>query len=324
MFLFKDSQSTPSMTTTPMIGTLAEKIDLNAFLLNNDKDFRSFLGPTINLRYSLASNTPEILVDKDQFKQLMAIFLSNARKAMPNGGQLLLQTKDVVLPEPDSPFPSGTPAPYLMMAISDTGNGIHTEVQGRIQQLFSGRWRPKGGYFPGLTRAKDILDAHRAKLLFYSQIIRGTTFKIYFPVSGSGERDRVAVPAIPKGTETLLFVEDDPMMRHIYTKYLRQRGYNVLEAEHGKEAFHVYENYAGHIHLMITDVVMPELNGRQLVDLMQMHYPELKVLYISGFTKDAIVQRGILKADMPFLEKPFGREELALRVRQMLDVRTAN
>src|SRR5581483_1962466 len=138
------------------------------------------------------------------------------------------------------------------------------------------------GGVTGLTKAKKILDRYDAKLLFYSQTIRGTTFKCYFPIV-SGVHTDVAAPPVPKGTETVLFVEDDPMTRHIYTKYLRQRGYQVLEAQHGKEAFDVCERYAGRIHLIVTDIVMPELNGRQLVDLVSIHQPRLKVLYISGF-----------------------------------------
>jgi DNA-binding NtrC family response regulator len=127
-----------------------------------------------------------------------------------------------------------------------------------------------------------------------------------------------------KGMETLLFVEDDVMTRHIYSKYLRQRGYTVLEAEHGKKAFEVYEDNQDFIQLMVTDVVMPELNGRQLADLVSERHPDLKVLYISGFTKEVILQRGILEAHMPFLEKPFGREELELRIRQVLDATAAS
>src|SRR5262249_619287 len=122
------------------------RTDLNAFLLSNDKEFRTFLGPSINLRYSLASSTPEIEANAEELKRLIGIFLSNAKKAMVHGGQLLLQTKDVSLADPDTTVPSGAPGSYLMLAISDSGNGIHAEAQSRIQQLFSGRWRPKGGY----------------------------------------------------------------------------------------------------------------------------------------------------------------------------------
>jgi len=125
--------------------------------------------------------------------------------------------------------------------------------------------------------------------------------------------------SVPKGKETLLFVEDDVMIRRIYSNFLRQRGYTVLEAEHGRKAFEMYEDNKDVIQLLVTDVVMPELNGRQLADLVSIHHPDLKVLYISGFTKESILQRGILEAHMPYLEKPFGREELALRIRQILD-----
>jgi two-component system cell cycle sensor histidine kinase/response regulator CckA len=120
-------------------------------------------------------------------------------------------------------------------------------------------------------------------------------------------------------TETILFVEDDVVARRIYSKFLRQRGYHVIEAGHGREAFDVYETYKDIIQLIITDMVMPGLNGRQWVDLISLHSPPPKVLYISGFTRDAIVQRGFLRPETPFLEKPFGREELAFRIRQILD-----
>jgi len=293
-------------------------INLNQFLADHDKAFREVIGPTVNLRYSLGPNVPLIEAESGPLLELLTIFLSNAKKAMPNGGQLLVQTSQVALSEPESPVFSSPTNDCLMLAISDSGQGIHPETQTRIQQLFAGRWRPKGEYFSGLSHAKEILDTLQAKLLFYSQLFRGTTFKIYFPLHEADIKMPAPVSA-DRGTETLLFVEDDHLMRHIHTRFLRRRGYNVLEAEHGKEAIRLYEHHAPEIKLMITDVVMPELNGRQLVDLVSMQQPQLKVLYISGFTKDSIVQRGILKADMPFLEKPFGREELALRVRQLLD-----
>jgi two-component system, cell cycle sensor histidine kinase and response regulator CckA len=302
---------------SPSSPLVLQRMSLNGLLKECEAEFKEFLGPTINLRYSLTAGIPDIDGDREQLRQLLSIFLSNAKKAMPYGGQLLLQTQDV--PPPDTePFSSDPFSSYVILSISDSGKGISPEYQAKIQQLFLDK-HPPIGVLPGLTNAKTILDAHQARLLFYSQVIRGTSFKIYFPIQ---KKELHPLPATgpSKGTETLLFVEDDRMIRHIYTKFLRQRGYNVLEAQHGKEAFDVYERYTGHIHLMITDVVMPELNGRQLVELVTSRHPHLKVLYISGFTKDAILQRGILKADVPFLEKPFGREELALRIRQLLDI----
>jgi two-component system, cell cycle sensor histidine kinase and response regulator CckA len=318
-FTHRDSE-TP--TGAPMPSQIIfQKVDLNSFLQAQEPVFRDLLGPSVNLRYSLATNAPEISANPELLTELISIFLSNSKKAMPLGGQLLLQTREVTMPESET-FPGGAATSYLMLAISDSGEGVPPETQMRIQQLFAGRWRPQGRFMPGLVRAKAILDAHHARLLLFSQMIRATTFKLYFPIKKSDSATPTSSPSVAKGTETLLFVEDDAMIRQIYTKYLRQRGYNVLEAQHGKEAFGVYENYTGHIDLMITDVVMPELNGRQLVDLVSLRHPQLKVLYISGFTKDAIVQRGILGAEMPFLEKPFGREELALRIRQLLDSRS--
>jgi two-component system, cell cycle sensor histidine kinase and response regulator CckA len=269
-FRFSSREATmPVLSPLPAVQLV--KTDLNAFLQKHENHFREILGPTINLRYSFAGNASEIEADHSSLLRLLDIFLSNAKKAMPHGGQLLLQTREVVMPETEG-FQSGSSGSFLMLAISDSGNGIPAEMQIKIQQLFSGRWRPQGGFLPSLLEAKDILHRHRARLLLYSQMIRGTSFKIYFPLK---KTDAIhPAPAVPtKGTETLLFVEDDAVVRHIYTKFLRQRGYHVLEAEHGKKAFDVYENYAGHIHLMITDVVMPELNGRQLVDLVSLRRP---------------------------------------------------
>lgn len=309
----------PSDSETPSTSFNLQKMDLNEFLSASETEFKKLLGHSINLRYSLRPNAPQIDANQELLRELMAIFLANAKKSMPHGGQLLLQTSEVVLPATETPFPEGQAGSNLMLAISDSGNGMPTETLTKTQQLFTNQWSPQGRFFLGLKRAKEILDIHNARVLPFSQMIRGTTFKIYFPLQKSGGNSATPVSST-RGTETLLFVEDDAMIRHIYTRYLRQRGYNVLEAQHGKEAFDVYENYQGHIHMMITDVVMPELNGRQLGELVSMRHPQLKVLYISGFTRDAILQRGILRADMPFLEKPFGREELAMRVRQLLDI----
>jgi two-component system cell cycle sensor histidine kinase/response regulator CckA len=296
---------------------LLKNVDLNGLLQDHEENYKLILGPSINLRYSLASNPTPIEGDIEPLEQLIEIFLVNAKKAMPHGGQLLIQTREVVMPDTEGFSNGPASTSYLMLAISDSGNGLLPEIQTKIQHLFSGRWHPGAGILPDLVKAKTILDQHHARLLMYSQTVRGTSFKIYFPLKK--QQDIRINPTAPKGTETLLFVEDDPIIRNIYIKFLRQRGYNVLEAQHGKEAYNVYESYKGNIHLMVTDVVMPELNGRQLVDMVSVRHPRPKVLYISGFTKDAIVQRGILKADMPFLEKPFGREELALRIRQLLD-----
>jgi two-component system, cell cycle sensor histidine kinase and response regulator CckA len=304
-------------SSPPTTATSIDKIDLNAFLRDYESEFKEFLGASINSRYSLTAGIPDIHGDKEQLRTLLYIFLSNAKKAMSYGGQLLIHTEEVAMPDIVGFYQSPSTS-YVLLSVSDSGKGIAPEAQTKIKQLFSGQY-PLAPQIPsGLVQAKTILDTHRAKLLFYSQVVRGTSFKMYFPLNKS-EVSPASLPHPSKGTETLLFVEDDAMIRHIYTKFLRQRGYHVLEAQHGKEAFDVYENYSGSIHLMVTDVVMPELNGRQLVDLVSSRSPHLKVLYISGFTKDAIVQRGILKADTPFLEKPFGREELALRVRQLLD-----
>lgn len=307
----------PGSAITPSAHPVLEQLDLNTFLSGREKEFRELLGSSINLRCSLSLNAPHIEASPSLLAELLNIFLKNARKAMPHGGQLLLQTAEVVLSDAADSNESTSRA-YLMLALSDSGNGMPAETLSKIQSLFNGHWRPQGRFFHSLARAKDILDLHNAHVIPFSQMIRGTTFKIYFPLrEHSGLR---ATPAgSSRGTETLLFVEDDAMIRNIYIRYLRQHGYNVLEAQHGKEAFEVYENYKGPIHMMVTDVVMPELNGRQLGDLFLMRHPQLKVLYISGFTRDAILQRGILSPDMPFLEKPFGREELAMRVRQMLD-----
>jgi two-component system cell cycle sensor histidine kinase/response regulator CckA len=293
-------------------------IDLNVLLRECEMEFKEFLGPSINTRFTLTAGVPNIEGQKDQLRQLLFIFLSNAKKAMPYGGQLLIHTEEVARPD-TAEFQGLLHPSYVLLSVSDSGKGIPPETQKKIKQLFSDPGKSLNtSSQAGLAQAKTILDTHQANLLFYSQVVRGTSFKMYFPVN-KNEVITMSKPGSSKGTETLLFVEDDSMIRQIYTKFLRQRGYHVLEARHGREAFDVYENYTGSIHLMVTDVVMPELNGRQLVDLVSSRSPQLKILYISGFTKDAIVQRGILKADTPFLEKPFGREELALRVRQILD-----
>src|SRR5207244_7224550 len=157
---------------------------------------------------------PDIHARSEQLKQLLGIFLSNAKKAMALGGQLLLQTAEVKLPAGEAPFSSGPQVPHVMLAISDSGNGMQEETQSRILQLFSGRWQPRGGIFAGLQRAKEILDEHHARLLFYSQMIRGTTFKMYFPLKQAEAAPHLASLPVSKGTETLLFVEDEPMMRH--------------------------------------------------------------------------------------------------------------
>jgi signal transduction histidine kinase len=296
-------------------------LDLNAVVLDMDKMLRRVIGEDVALTATLAPEPLSIKADPGQIEQLIMNLVVNSRDAMPRGGQLTVETSRVVL---DASYASRhanvQSGNYIMLAISDTGLGMDAETQRRIFDPFFTTKAPGKGTGLGLASVFGIVKQSEGHIWVYSEPGQGTTFKIYFPIADAVEERPRAVPerTIPTGHETILVAEDEADVRAWTVLALRSLGYTVLEAANGQEAVRLSDEYAGHIHVLVTDVVMPEMGGRDAAELIRPRHPELKVLYLSGYTDDAVVRHGILHDEVAFLQKPFTRQSLGQKVREVL------
>ncbi len=243
---------------------------------------------------------------------------------MPEGGTLTIETKlkflDDQFPEFGKDDKSGQ---YVMMAVSDTGNGMDKEILARIFDPFFTTKEKGQGTGLGLSTAYGIVKQHNGYLWTYSELGQGTTFKVYLPPSEKliKTRDLQESPAVPiRGEETILVVEDQEQVLVLAKHILESCGYNVLEAGNAKSAIEIVHSFNHSIELLLTDVVMPDLNGKELYKSLVTRLPDLKVLFMSGYTDNVIVHHGIMDKDVNFISKPFGVNDLANKVREVLDV----
>jgi CheY-like chemotaxis protein len=247
----------------------------------------------------------------------------NARDAMPKGGKLTIETTNVGLDkEYARKHISVKPGSYVMLSISDTGIGMAPEVKGRIfEPFFTTKEKGKGTGL-GLSTVYGIIKQSGGDIWVYSEPSQGTTFKIYFPRVDE-PLDEVGKKGVegelPRGNETILLVEDEEEVRKLAAQVLRKQGYKVLEASHGNDALLVCKQHEGPIQLMVTDVVMPGMSGCELAENLLSLYPEMKALYMSGYTDNTIAHHGILEPGLHYIQKPFSVEGLAIKVREVLD-----
>jgi PAS domain S-box-containing protein len=306
-----------------------EPLDLNAVLRDVEKMLRRYLGEDHVLELTLTDELGQIRADRGQLEQVLVNLLLNARDAMPDRGRVTISTARAPLDELYAQAHAGIgipPGQYVCLAVTDTGVGMDPGIQARIFEPFF-TTKPVGqGTGLGLSTVYGIVKQSDGFIWCYSEPGRGTTFKIYLPLAGT----RVTpVPALRRpaelrgGNETILVVEDEEVVRALACRGLREQGYTVLEAKHGLEALEQVERNHRVIDLVISDVVMPELNGRELGTRLAVLRPELPILYMSGYTGDDVIQRGLLEPGMPFQQKPFTPEGLARKVREMLDGRAA-
>ncbi len=249
----------------------------------------------------------------------------NARDAMPSGGKLTLETSNVTLDEEYARFHAPLrPGDYVMIAISDTGVGMDTDTQSHIFEPFFTTKGPKGTGL-GLSTVYGIIKQSGGYIWVYSEVSKGTTFKIYLPrVAGTGEvAAQVTTPIeyrkVEPGTETILLVEDEANLRYLARQYLEKQGYKVIEAADGAVAMQIAVAHEAMIHLLLTDVVMPGMNGRELAQRIAEIRPNVKILYMSGYTENVIGHNGMLDAGIRLLQKPFNLRDLKSKVREVLD-----
>ena len=298
-------------------------VDLNALVANMDKMLRRLIGEDIDLRTVLGEDLGAVRADPGQLEQVLVNLAVNARDAMPQGGRLTLETGNVEL---DDAYVHAhepvRPGPYVMLAVSDTGTGMTEEVQARIFEPFFTTKEAGKGTGLGLATVYGIVKQSGGYVWVYSEVGRGSAFKVYLPqVDEAPEALTARAPAVGTagGTETILVVEDEAMVRSLARISLGKRGYRVLEAANGGEALQLTEQHTDPIHLMVTDLVMPGMSGQELAERLARLRPGMKVLYISGYTDRALMRESVLPPGAAYLEKPFTPDALARKVRAVLD-----
>jgi len=296
-------------------------INLSQLMQRMHSMLTQLIGEDVILRTETTERPGWIRVDPGQVEQVLLNLVVNARDAMPNGGDLLIETADVSQDDDRLFHGKDTPGDYVMVAISDTGCGMSAEVSDRIFEPFFTTKDQGEGTGLGLSTAYAIVEQNGGRIAVTSEPGKGSTFKVYFPrVDVGAETHAGAQTHDPAGAqETVLVVEDEEMVRNLAVKLLDHRGYQVLSASSGAEALALVEHHEGPIDLLLTDVVMPHMDGRELADRALDRRPGMKVLYTSGYTKNLISQHGVRSEDVSFIAKPYSLGTLAARVREVLD-----
>ncbi|HVG39222.1 MAG TPA: PAS domain S-box protein [Pyrinomonadaceae bacterium] len=298
-------------------------LDLNAVVSDVEKLLRRLIGEDIALTTTAAHDLASVRADPGQLEQVILNLAINARDAMPAGGKLTIETANVELDEGYAYWHVNVaPGSYVRLSVSDNGTGMDEETRAHIFEPFFTTKEGGKGSGLGLSAVYGIVQQSGGHIYVYSEPGHGTTFKIYLPQAGAEVKAvsaRTAGKESPRGSETVLLVEDEEMVRRLSCEILSLSGYRVIEARHGPEALEVAASYVEPIHVMVSDVVMPQMSGRELAERLTPLRPEMKVLFMSGYTDDAIVHHGVLDENMPFLQKPFTPIALARKVRDVLD-----
>ena len=290
-------------------------VDPNHVLTDMSQMLRRLVGKDIELLISCRPELGRVKADPGQLEQVILNLAVNARDAMPQGGKLTIETANVELDETSTRALDGVkPGPYVMLAVSDTGCGIDPAIQTRIWEPFFTTKQQSKGTGLGLAIVNEIVKKNSGHIAVYSKPGWGTAVKVFLP------RHRKATKAAKpsNGSKTVLLVEDQKAVREIVSTTLQRKGYTVLEADNSAEATHICEQHRGLIHLMLTDVFMPDMNGRDLASHLSVLRPDMKVLYMSGYTNSFIFHHGILNPDADLIQKPFSPSDLTRRVLEVL------
>jgi two-component system, cell cycle sensor histidine kinase and response regulator CckA len=300
-------------------------LDLNEVIKGVDKMLRRLIDENIEMSMVYGENIGHVKADSGHIWQVLMNMIVNARDAMPSGGELRIETKKVALDKAyQQAHPGTSSGDFVLLSISDTGSGMTEEVKARLFEAFF-TTKPAGkGTGLGLVTCQTIVQQAGGHIDVSSELGQGTTFNIYFPSAElsprSATRPLPTIGPLRRGTETILVVEDDLSVRLLAVKGLQAQGYTVLAAINGQDALRVVgEHKAEPIALVITDVIMPQMGGKVMAEWLKTTYPNLRILFTSGYTDDAIVREGILNPGVAFIAKPYTPTNLARKVREMLD-----
>lgn len=299
-------------------------LDVNRQVSRMNRMLRRVIGEDVELVTSFKSEAGRIKADPGQLEQVILNLAINARDAMPQGGKLTIETAEIELGGGPADTPRELPpGRYVVLALSDTGTGMDAEVMSHLfEPFFTTKGKGKGTGL-GLSTVYGIVKQNHGEVIINSEVGRGTTVRIYFPVAEPAGKVRPELAprsaAARKGTETILLVEDEEEVRRLAREMLTRQGYTVIEAGSGAEAMRIWRDRFNSIDMLLTDVVMPRMSGRELADKLRGSRPELKVMYMSGYTDDVMARHGVLDSGTAFLSKPFTSEILSRKVRAVLD-----
>jgi CheY-like chemotaxis protein len=300
-------------------------LDINEVVGDMEKMLGRLIDENVELTFALGPQVGRLKADSGYVGQVLMNLVVNARDAMPNGGKITVETGNATLDQDCArAHPGAAPGDYVMLSVSDTGTGMTDEVKAHLFEAFF-TTKPKGkGTGLGLATCQTIVQQCGGHIAFSSQAGKGAAFRVYFPqvqeaIQPSDTSFRKKQP-LPRGTETLLVVEDEPAVRHLACDVLRAQGYEVLSATNGQDGLHVARQHKGAaISMAITDVIMPRMGGKVMAEWLKSSFPGIKILYTSGYTDDAITHHGVLDPGVDFLPKPYTPASLAHKVRTMLD-----
>ena len=301
-----------------------EIVDLNVLVTNLDSMLHRIIGEDIALTTKCAPDLGRVRADPGQVEQVLLNLVVNARDAMPAGGKLIIETANVTLDQDYAgTHPDVAAGEYVMVSVSDTGSGMDAATMAKMFDPFFTTKAPGKGTGLGLATCYGIVKQSGGSIWVYSEVGKGTTFKVYLPRVWGATAPREAATVVPAagGKETVLIVEDNDMVRRLAVRVLGAKGYQVLEAGDGAEALGVYAAHPGRVALVMTDVILPLMSGKELADKLKQLRPDLKVLFTSGYTENTIVHQGVVDANVHFLPKPYMPSDLVAKVRAVLDER---
>jgi PAS domain S-box-containing protein len=296
--------------------TQPQALDLNRMIRESSGMFQTLLGEDIELVVSLGRPLGRVLADPGQLHRVFMNLLANARDAMPDGGKLVVKTMNV------ADHPELSPGPSVLLAVSDTGGGIDEQTRLHLFEPFFTTKGPGKGTGLGLATVYGIVKQSGGWIHVHSEVGKGTTFKIYLPCTDTepgDEEEKLPAAAKASNSETVLVVEDQEAVRRLATSILKSQGYRVLSAADAGEALALEAGHEGLIDLVLTDVVLPGMNGKQLAERLKILRPETKVLFTSGYSQDVIAERGVMDRGVAYIAKPYSPRDLAAKVREVLD-----
>jgi signal transduction histidine kinase len=299
-------------------------LDINEVVGDMEKMLGRLIDENVELTFALGPQVGRLKADSGYVGQVLMNLVVNARDAMPNGGKITVETGNATLDQDCArEHPGAAPGDYVMLSVSDTGTGMTDEVKAHLFEAFF-TTKPKGkGTGLGLATCQTIVQQCGGHIAFSSQAGKGAAFRVYFPqVQEAIKHSDTSFKKkpLPRGTETLLVVEDEPAVRHLACDVLRAQGYEVLSATNGQDGLHVARQHKGAaISMAITDVIMPRMGGKVMAEWLKSSFPGIKILYTSGYTDDAITHHGVLEAGVDFLPKPYTPASLTHKVRAVLD-----